>query len=153
MHRVQIKGQKQLEHFCRSIFTLRREFPDTQLAIEPVQQLNDLLNFEALQWTLEDLAGQGVGYWHDTGRIHQRSAMGLPNQGDWLDAFSGSMMGCHLQDATEDQSELPPGQGEVDFRLVSEYVPRAAARVVEVHPRHGRGEVLAAVQFLLDSGF
>ena len=153
VHRVQLKGQKQLEHFCRSLFTLRREFPDTQLAIEPGQQLNDLLNFEAVQWSLEDLAGQQVGYWHDTGRIHQRSNMGLPDQGAWLDAFSNRMMGCHLQDATKDQSELPPGQGEVDFQLVSEYVPREAARVVEVHPRHGRAEVLAAVQFLLNSGF
>ena len=63
--------------------------------------------------------------------------------------FSNRMIGCHLQDATGDQSELPPGQGEVDFQLVSEYVPREAARVVEVHPRHGRAEVLTAVQFLL----
>jgi sugar phosphate isomerase/epimerase len=79
--------------------------------------------------------------------------MGLPDQGAWLDAFSNRMFGCHLQDATGDQSELPPGQGEVDFQLVSEYVPREAARVVEVHPRHGRAEVLTAVQFLLDCGF
>ncbi len=152
VHKVQIKGQKQLEHFCRSLFTLRREFPETQLAIEPGHHFNDLLNFDAVQWTLEDLAGQGVGYWHDTGRIHQRGLAGLPSQGDWLDAFSTNMLGCHIQDATRDGSELPPGQGEVDFNLVSEYVPNEAARVVEVHPRHGRAEVLLAVQFLLDRG-
>ena len=54
---------------------------------------------------------------------------------------------------TSVEAELPPGQGEVDFRLVSEYAPGEAAKVVEVNPRHGRAEVLASVQFLVDRGF
>ena len=153
VHRVQKRGQRQLEHFCRSLHTLRQEFPETGLAIEPGMRFNDLLNFEAVQWTLDDLAGQDVGYWHDTGRIHQRGRAGLPDQGDWLDTFSSRMLGCHLQDATQDVAELPPGQGEVDFQLVSEYVPKGCAHVVEVNPRHGRAEVLGAVQFLMDRGF
>lgn len=151
--KVQRRGQKQLEHFCRALHTLRQEFPETKLAIEPGVKFNDLLNFEAVQWTLDDLAAQNVGYWHDTGRIHQRGLCGLPNQGDWLDTFSGRMFGCHLQDAISGEAELPPGQGEVDFRLVREYVPREASHVVEVNPRHGRAEVLASVQFLVDLGF
>lgn len=150
--RVQRKGQRQLEHFCRSLHTLRSEFPETQLAIEPGLRFHDLLNFEAVQWTLDDLASKRVGYWHDTGRIHEREAAGLPDQGAWLETFASRMLGCHLQDATEDEAELPPGLGQVDFRLVSEYVPRAAAHVVEVNPRHGRAEVLASVQFLVDLG-
>ena len=55
------------------------------------------------------------------------------------------MHGVHLQDATGSEAELPAGKGEVDFRLVGEYVPREAAHVVEVNPRHGRAEVLVAV--------
>jgi len=151
--KVQRKGQRQLEHLCRSLHTIRQEFPETRLAVEPGVRFNDLLNFEAIQWTLDDLAAQNVGYWHDTGRIHQRGLAGLPDQGDWLDSFASRMLGCHLQDAVGEEAELPPGQGEVDFRLVSEYVPREAAHVVEVNPRHGRAEVLASVQFLVDLGF
>jgi sugar phosphate isomerase/epimerase len=132
---------------------VRKEFPETQIAIEPGQHFHDILNFEAMQWTLDDLAGHGVGYWHDTGRIHQRGLAGLPEQGDWLDAFSSRMMGVHLQDATADEAELPPGLGEIDFRAVAEYVPGSVPHVVEVNPRHGRAEVLASVQFLLGLGF
>ncbi|MCP3918214.1 MAG: sugar phosphate isomerase/epimerase [bacterium] len=153
VHKVQKRGHKQLEHFCRSLHTLRREFPETRMAVEPGLLFNDLLNFEAMQWTLDDLANQAVGYWHDTGRIHQRGIAGLPNQGDWLDTFAGRMFGVHLQDATHEEAELPPGQGEVDFKLVAEYTPTEAARVVEVNPRHGRAEVLASVQFLVDRKF
>ena len=152
VHRVQKKGHKQLEHFCRSLHTLRREFPEIRIAIEPGLHFNDLLNFEAMQWTLDDLASQNVGYWHDTGRIHQRGRAGLPDQGAWLDAFSGRMMGVHLQDATDGEAELPAGQGAVDFQLVGEYVPKDAAHVIEANPRHGRAEVLAAVQFLMNMG-
>jgi hypothetical protein len=32
-------------------------------------------------------------------------------------------------------------------------VPKTAERVLEVNPRHGRAEILAAVQFLVDNGF
>ena len=152
VHCVQRKGQRQLEHFCRALHTLRGEFPETRLAVEPGVHFNDLLNFEAMQWTLDDLAGQEVAYWHDTARIHQRERAGLPDQGAWLDAFSGRMLGCHLADATENEAELPPGTGQVDFRLVAEYMPRSASRVVELNPRHGRAEVLGAVQFLMGLG-
>jgi len=151
--RVQTKGHRQIEHFCRSLHSLRQEFPETQLAIEPGVHFSDLLNFESVQWVLDDLAGQRVGYWHDAGRVYQRELSGLPGQGAWLDAFAARMLGCHLQDATPEEAELPPGAGEVDFRLVLEYLPSSAARVVEVHPRHGRAEVLGAVQFLLGLGY
>ncbi|MEZ5973684.1 MAG: hypothetical protein R3F33_07555 [Planctomycetota bacterium] len=81
VQKVQKQGQKQIEHFCRSLHALRKEFPDTQIAIEPGLEFNDLLNFEAMQWVLDDLGSKGVGYWHDTGRIHQRQRAGLPGMG------------------------------------------------------------------------
>ena len=55
--------------------------------------------------------------------------------------------------AAEHEAETPPGLGEVDFKLVREYVPKEVPHVVEVNPRHGRAEVLAAVQFLVSLGF
>ncbi|MFT5051438.1 MAG: sugar phosphate isomerase/epimerase [Chlamydiales bacterium] len=153
VHRVQKKGQRQLEHFCRSLHTLNSEFPDTRIAIEPGLQFNDLLNFEAMEWTLDDLSKLGLGYWHDTGRIQMRERAGLPGQGQWLDSFASRMLGVHLQDAAEGQDELPPGQGEVDFRLVCEYLPAEAVRVVEMNERHGRAAILASVHFLIEQGF
>ena len=40
-----------------------------------------------------------------------------------------------------------------DFRLLVEYVPGEAEKVLEISPRHGRAEILASVQFLVDHGF
>jgi hypothetical protein len=114
--------------------------------------LEDLLSLQAVEWALDDLSKQGVGYWHNTVRIHQRFCAGLPNQGAWLEAFAPRMLGVHLADASEQERGLPPGAGEIDFKLVAEYLPKDAARVLEVDSRHGRPEVLAAVQFLIGAG-
>lgn len=151
--RVQRKGQRQVEHLCRSLHLLMGEFPETQLAIEAGGGLLDLLNFQAVGWTLDDLSKRGLAYWHDTGHIHQRERAGLPTQGQWLDAYANRMVGVHLQDSAENMTEMPPGTGEVDFKLVAGYMPKTAERVLELNPRHGRAEILAAVQFLVDQGF
>jgi sugar phosphate isomerase/epimerase len=150
--RARKKGQRQIEHLCRSLHALLTEFPETKIAIEPGPSLLDLLSFDAVGWVLDDLSNRGIAYWHDTGRAQVREKTGLATQGQWLDAYAGRMIGVHLQDGVEGQAEMPPGTGEVDFKLVAGYVPRNAERVLEVNPRHGRAEILAAVQFLVDLG-
>ena len=153
IHKVQLKAHRQIEHFCRSVHTLRKEFPETQLAIAPGNELNDLFGFEAVNWVMDDLSGHRVGFWHDTARIHRRALMGLHSHGAWLEAFASKTFGVHLRDATVDEFGLPPSLGEVDFKLVSEYLPKEASKVVDVDPTHGRPEVLASVQFLMGLGF
>ena len=150
--RVRKKGQRQIEHLCRSLHALLTEFPETRIAIEPGTSFVDLLSFDAAGWVLEDLANKKVAYWHDTGLSHQREKAGLCSQGKWLDAYAPKMVGVHLQDAADGHAEMPPGSGEVDFKLVAGYLSRESERVLEVNPRHGRAEILAAVQFLVDTG-
>lgn len=151
--RVQKQGQDQVEHLCRSIHTLCREFPDIRLAVEPGRSFIDLLNFEAMEWVLDDLSRRELSYWHDTGAVHRRQRAGLPGQGDWLEKFGARMIGVHLQDAIDSEAEMPPGLGELDFKLVSEFMPPNIEIVVEINPRHGRSEILASVKFLMDRGF
>jgi sugar phosphate isomerase/epimerase len=153
VHKVQKKGQKQVEHLCRSLHTLMAEAPEVRFAIEPGMFMDDLLGFDAMGWTLDDLESKGLCYWHDVGSIHLRESAGLPPQGAWLDAFGSRLIGAHLQDAANDEVEMPLGLGEVDFKLVAEYLPRDALKVVELNPRHGRAELLASIQFMLDHGF
>lgn len=151
--RVQKLGQKQLESFCRSLHSLRRAYPDLKLALEPGFTFNDLLNFEAMQWVLDDLDKSRVGYWHDTGGLHSRELAGLPGQGPWLDAFASKLRGVHLSDSTVKEQGLPPGMGDVDFQLVASYLPEAAVRVIEANSIHGRAEILASVNHLMSKGF
>ncbi len=149
---LQRTSQTQIEHFCRSMHALHSEFPETRIAIEPGEQLTDLLHFEAVGWVLSDLARHDLGYWHHVGRVHTRERAGLPPQGQWLEAYADHMVGIHLMDAAEEETRMPPGSGEVDFALVNDYLPDGVSRVVEVKPRHGRAEILLSVRFLVDQG-
>jgi hypothetical protein len=149
--RMQRRAYKQIEQFCRSLHTLSQETPTTVFAVAPGHDIDDLIGFEAMGWVLDDLAS--LRYWHDVGSLHQRECIGLTPQGEWLDAFSARMLGAHLQDASSEEAELPIGTGEVDFKLIGEYLPKDAERVLEIGPRHGRAEILASVQYLMERGF
>ena len=149
--RVQKRSHKQIEQFCRSLHSLAQELPDAVFAIEPGREIDDMIGFDAMGWVLDDL--NTLRYWHDVGRIHLREMQGLPTQGSWLDVYGSRMVGIHLQDACAEEAEMPIGMGEVDFKLLSEYVPEGAEKVVEIGPRHGRAEILASVRFLVDHGF
>lgn len=153
VQRVQESSQEQVEQFCRSLHTLTSEMPDTIFAIEPGRDIDDLLSFEATRWVLEDLKKKNIQYWHDVGPIHLRQTLGLPHQGEWLDAFGSCMAGIHLQDAAANECEMPVGLGEVDFKLLKEYVPKNAERVVQIESTHGRAEILTSVRALVDMGF
>ena len=153
VQKAQRTSHRQVEHLCRALHTLIQEVPDVRFAIEPGLEIDDLLGFEAMGWVLDDLARHELGYWHDVGRVHLRERLGLPSQEQWLESYASRMKGIHLQDAAEDEAEMPLGLGEVDFKLVRSYLPDDAERVLELNSRHGRAEVLASVQFLVDHGF
>jgi len=153
VQRVQESSQAQIEQFCRSLHILTSEMPDTIFAIEPGRDIDDLLSFEATRWVLDDLKKREIHYWHDVGPIHLRQTLGLPHQGEWLDSFGSRMVGIHLQDAAANEAEMPVGLGEVDFKLLKEYVPKNAERVVQIDSTHGRAEILTSVRALVDLGF
>ena len=153
VQRVQKKSARQLEHLCRSLHTVMSELPQTRIAVETGDSFLDLLNFQAVGWVLDDLAKHNLAYWHDCSRIQVRESKGLPTQGMWLDAYADRMVGIHLQDAAEGQVDMPPGTGMVDFKLVHGYVGKGVERVLEIDQRHGRAQILTAVQFLLGRGF
>lgn len=148
--RVKKAAQPQIEHLCRSLHTLMGEAPEMVFALRPGMHLDHLLGFESTGWVLEDLPG--LRYWHDVGRAHVHEKHGLGDHGQWLENYGNNMAGVHLQDAAS-EPELPIGLGEVDFQLVSSYLPKDAERVLELNPRHGRAEILSSVQFLVDNGF
>ena len=153
VRRLAVGIQGQVEQFCRSLHTLLQEDPDITFALEPGRDIDDLLGFDTVGWVLDDLSHRGLSYWHDVGHIHRRETLGLPRQGKWLEAYGARMAGIHLQDAANDETEMPVGLGEVDFKLLREYVPKGAERVLEIAPSHGRAEILTSVQFLVDHGF
>ncbi|TAH34554.1 MAG: hypothetical protein EYC70_16600 [Planctomycetota bacterium] len=131
--------ERQLEALARFAFAAQRMGAGVRVALAAEASPAGLLNPESLALLLADPALAAVGYWHDSAVAEARSDLRLEEPGMWLDRFGSRMLGATLQDYAEGRDLLPPGQGKVDWRLLAEYMPRAARRVLALAPSYALG--------------
>jgi sugar phosphate isomerase/epimerase len=105
---------------------------------------------------MEELLGLGlgdvVGYWHDIGHAQVLEHLGFAPHTEWLQRFAGRMVGIHLHDVVGATDHLPAGSGEVDWEMVSGYLPATALRTCEFHASASPQQVAAARAWLIDKG-
>ena len=53
----------------------------------------------------------------------------------WLKWYSSRMVGDNLYDVRKVTDHFLPDQGEVDFKMVANYLPENAYRVLEIIPK------------------
>lgn len=128
--------ERQLESQVRFLRALLCQAPGLRVALAPAPSPAGLLTPGTLALLLEDRALAGVGYWHDPVVAELRRALHLDEPGQWLDRFGRWILGASLHDYAEGRDRLPPGEGQVDWRLVAEYLPRAARRVLALAPSY-----------------
>lgn len=136
--------ERQWESLARFLFRLAREAPGLHIALAPEASPAGLLTPGVLHLLLEDPALAGVGYWHDTAAAEARAELGLDQPGAWLDAFGRRTLGASLHDYAGGRDRLPPGQGKVDWRLLREYLPASARRVLSLAPSYPVGIAVEA---------
>lgn len=125
------------EKLARVLHTIRRiAGPRLRISLFPGANPGGILQGNALETLLQEPEFAGIGYWHDTGVAQIRHAFGLEEPGWWLDTFGASIQGTTLQDWSVGTTGLAPGEGEVDFRLVAEYLPAEARRVLSLAPSY-----------------
>jgi sugar phosphate isomerase/epimerase len=110
-----------------------------------------LLTIAALRDVLADVRAANLGIWADVGRLRAAERLGCEGISLVLPAFAPRLLGLDLHDARGLRDHLPPGQGEVDWKLVADNVPRAAARVLDLEvgtPADVVREARAAVEKL-----
>ncbi|MFQ5749451.1 MAG: hypothetical protein ACE5H3_08350, partial [Planctomycetota bacterium] len=78
----------------------------------------------------------GIGLWFDPAVAEARAALAHEPPGLWLDSLARHIVGATLQDFSVGRDRLPPGEGQVDWRLVAEYLPRGAVRVLALAPSY-----------------
>lgn len=128
------QAERELEALARALHAIRQAAPGLGLALAVEENPAALLTPSRLRLLREEAGLPGLGYWHDTGRAQARAALGLDQPGDWLDAHAAVALGCTLHDWAAGQDLRLPGEGCVDFRLVAEYLPRRAVRVLAAAP-------------------
>jgi sugar phosphate isomerase/epimerase len=110
---------------------------------------HEMPSIEEMIRLLDVFKGSKLGYWHDTGHAEIMARLKLvEGQASYLSAFSGSIIGCHLQDVKKINDHFAPGSGEIDFAGMKEFLKNVKIKVIEAHPQATDREVKKSIEFL-----
>lgn len=137
--------EKELEQLARFMHALFQAAPGLRVALALEDHPAALLTPKNLLLLREEGGLPPFGLWFDSARAEARAELGLDQPGDWLDLHAGQIVGATLHDWADGQDQRLVGEGQVDFRLLAEYLPRDATRVLSAAPVYPK-ELLPAAQ-------
>lgn len=128
--------------FCLEKLLRRAEVLGLRLGIETRCCLHDIPNFEEIGLLLEEFQGSPIAYWHDVGHAQTSENLRFGNHQQYLSAYAACMAGVHLHDVRGYDDHFAPGKGELDFSLITRFLKPETLKIVEVHPKVSREELL-----------
>lgn len=144
---------KHLDRLCRSLHAIARSAPGLKLAVETPPDPHFLPDPQEMEQVIEDLPGLPILYLHDTGNAAFLEKIdGIPH-GRWLETLVPRLAGARLHDLLGMDRHLPPGLGEIDWKLVGDYAPRAALGILDLAPQHGAEGIRGAMRFVEKYGW
>lgn len=153
----QIRAQKSRKHLdaaLRSMEKLAREADRRRilLGLENRFNIHDFPDFAEFRTLFREFAGGPVRYWHDLGHATVQQNLGLADQKEFLENFSGLLLGVHLHGCRGYDDHYAPGSGEEDYSLLQKFLRPDTLLVVETHHRASREELLQGLEFLRARG-
>lgn len=92
-----------------------------------------------------------LGFIYDVGHATAMDRLGFfPNE-MWLKRFGGRIFGSHLHDVIGISDHHAPGLGDVDFRMVSGYLPKDSFRTIEVMSFNTPVQIKTGLKKLVDT--
>ena len=123
------------------------------IGVENRYHPNEIPDADEIGTILQTFQGAPIGYWHDIGHAVVQERLGILPQADLLEAHGGRLVGVHVHDVVGYDDHWAPGAGEVEFSDVTPYVPTDALKVIEVHPKVSRDELVTSLAFVGNAGF
>ena len=123
-----------------------------RLGLENRYHLYNIPFPDEMDWLLNTLDAEWVGFWYDVGHAHTLDRLGFFPHETWLQRFSDRMIGVHLHDVSGLEDHYAAGLGDVDWAWVARYLPRGVIRTVEVKPHNTPPQIQSGMELLLQSG-
>jgi len=130
----------------------RAEQLEVIVGIENRYYFQEIPDVEEIGIILGQFRGGPIGYWHDTGHAAVFEALGIVRHEALLQRYAAHLLGVHLHDALGIDDHKPPGRGEIDFDMVSRYLPEGAIKIMEIHPSARGHEILDGLELLKERG-
>jgi sugar phosphate isomerase/epimerase len=148
------KRRPYLESVLHSLDRLNREAENhgVIIGIENRYYYHELPDFEEIGQILDRFAGGSVCYWHDVGHSHVQEKLGFLEPGSLLRAYRSRLAGIHLHDARGTDDHWAPGMGEIDFRALRESVLSVPIKILEVHKKSNRDQLIKGRDLLARIG-
>jgi sugar phosphate isomerase/epimerase len=107
--------------------------------IPSINEMENLLN---------GVKGNSVGYWHDVGHAEVQQHLGFTPHEKWLQRFSNRMIGIHLHDVIGLSDHRVPGKGNINWSLITKYLPQSAIRTCEINHCNWKELIQGILPFL-----
>jgi sugar phosphate isomerase/epimerase len=148
------KRRPHLDSVLQSLDRLNREAEKRGilLGVENRYSYHEIPDFEEIGEILGRFSGGSIGYWHDVGHAHVQEKLGFIKPGALLRSYGPELVGVHIHDALGTDDHWAPGAGEINFSDLSESLKCAPVKILEVHKKSDRNQLLQARTMLEQIG-
>lgn len=122
------------------------------LGVENRYQYHQIPDFDEMGIILRQFSGSNIRYWHDIGHAHTLERLGLVEPGSLLHSYGHLSLGVHIHDAIGSDDHLAPGTGEVDFAGLMDGLKSTPIKILEVHKKANRLQLLRGKALLESMG-
>jgi sugar phosphate isomerase/epimerase len=122
------------------------------LGLETRFHPHEIPNMDEMAELLSKSPRDSVGYWHDVGHAEVQQQLGFGSHEEWLSLFRYRMVGIHLHDVLGITDHHAPGEGEVNWEIVSKYLRPEVLKVCEIGEWNNEAQIRGVVEFLRDRG-
>lgn len=139
---VGAESSKGVEKLSRALFAALSGWPGLSVALRVAVRAGGLLDFQATEWLLDDLAGKPIGLWFDPPRAAhlEREGKGPPVL-RWADRFGSRIQGVAVHGRGAGEGHAHPEEPGLDWGSLGDLVPSKAWRVLDVGPNVSAEEV------------
>jgi sugar phosphate isomerase/epimerase len=118
------------------------------LGIETRFHFHEIPNIREMAELLDSVPEDLVGYWHDVGHAEVQHRLGFSLHEEWLSRFRDRMVGIHLHDVLGISDHHAPGTGNIDWEMVTKYLPPKILKVCEIGEWNNEEQIQGVVEFL-----